>query len=333
MPRFLFNPKLKTKNLKLSTVHYGKIIPVIGCDKDFWYSAGLRFACSQCGKCCAGPEQGYIWISRPEIRLIADFLKMSAKEAKQKFMRPVGFRFTIIEAPQTRDCVFLQETKQGRRCIIYEVRPAQCRNWPFWEWNLESPDTWAAAARKCPGVNRGRLYTLQEIRDKVKNKKWWKADSSIASGAKDKKNEQIVARVSEIYKWIDEQLLASNLIAGRCLACGKCCDFEKYEHRLYVTTPEIIFFADKIGKANIKQMTKGQCCYQIDGKCSIYAHRFAGCRIFCCRGNMVFQSELTEAVLKRFKALCEEFKIPYQYVELSAALKIALTVDDNLNRK
>ena len=62
-----------------------------------------------------------------------------------------------------------------------------------------------------------------------------------------KKNDQIIARVSEIYKWIEDQQLANKAIAGKCSACGKCCDFEQYGHRLYVTTPEMIYFVEKLG--------------------------------------------------------------------------------------
>ena len=154
---------------------YGKIVFMGDRSTYLWYSAGLHFECLQCGRCCAGPEGGYIWVSRPEIRLIADFLKMPVKELKQKFLRRVGLRMTIIEDPHTRDCVFLQQTKQGRGCAIYEVRPAQCRNWPFWEHNLVSPGTWNSTGRKCPGINRGQYYSPEQIRDKKKNKKWWRS--------------------------------------------------------------------------------------------------------------------------------------------------------------
>lgn len=144
-----------------------------GKDKFSWYSAGLQFECLQCGRCCAGPEMGYIWVSRPEIRRIADFLKMPVKELKRQFLRHVGLRLTIVEEPHSRDCVFLQQTKQGRGCSIYEVRPAQCRNWPFWESNLASPDTWNSTGKGCPGINHGQLHSPEQIQDKKKNKKWW----------------------------------------------------------------------------------------------------------------------------------------------------------------
>ena len=324
-----------------------------GKDKTPWYSAGLQFEWLQCGRCCAGPEMGYIWVSRPEIRLIADFLKMPVKELKQKFLRRVGFRMTIVEDPHTRDCVFLRETNQGRGCEIYDVRPAQCRNWPFWPVNLTSSDVWNSTARKCPGINRGRLHSPEQICEKLKNTKWWKSCPKDSSNAKkgDESKLKIVARVSEIYKWIDEQILASNALAGQCSACGKCCDFESYDHRLYVTTPEIIYFVEKLGLANIKRMachgvgdiradsdidepgrsrTGGRCCYQVEDKCAVHAYRFSGCRIFCCKGKATFQSELTEAAIKKFKTLCAEFQIPYRYVELPMALKSVVTAEHPL---
>jgi Fe-S-cluster containining protein len=305
-----------------------------------WYSAGLHFECLQCGRCCAGPEGGYIWVSRPEIRLIADYLRIPVRELKLQFLRRVGFRMTIVEDPQTCDCVFLRRTGQGRGCAIYEIRPAQCRNWPFWESNLVSQGTWNSAANKCPGVNNGRLYSPEEIREKIKNKKWWRsvlrpvrrgvsgAESPLGVKDGSEKNKEVVARVSEIYNWIDQQQLANKSLAGQCSACGKCCDFESYGHRLYVTMPEIIYFVEKLGRANIKKMTDGRCCCQVDGECGVHAHRFSGCRIFCCKGDAEFQSEFTEAAIKKFKALCTELNLPYHYVELPVALKIAVTAEN-----
>jgi Fe-S-cluster containining protein len=168
------------------------------------------------------------------------------------------------------------------------------------------------------------------------------------------RHKKIIERVSEIYKWIEAQQFANKGLAGSCAACGKCCDFEQYDHRLYVTAPEIIYFVEKSGDSNfrtngkvdviasvakqsqtleIKRLprrpdssgllatTTGRCCYQINGKCSVHPFRFSGCRIFCCKGKSTFQSELTESAIKKFKALCAELQIPYRYVELPTALK------------
>jgi len=135
-----------------------------------WYSAGLYFECQQCGRCCSGPGEGYIWVTKPEIQIIADFLKMTPEQVRSKFLRRVGLRTTIIEHPHTRDCMFLNGQK---KCTIYSVRPTQCRSWPFWPTNLNSPDSWNKAGERCPGINRGRRYSLEEIGKIKKIKNWW----------------------------------------------------------------------------------------------------------------------------------------------------------------
>ena len=145
---------------------------VVG-NKTPWYTAGLHFECSQCGGCCSGPGEGYIWVAKPEIEFIAEHLKMTVEQLRQKYTRRVGLRTTIIEEAVTRDCIFLRDRDGQRGCVIYLVRPGQCRSWPFWPENLKSPGTWNQAARKCPGINRGRLYSLEEIEKIRKCRRWW----------------------------------------------------------------------------------------------------------------------------------------------------------------
>lgn len=146
-----------------------------------WYVGGLHFECLQCGRCCSGPGQGYIWVTRPEIELIADFLKTTPTELRRKFLRRVALRTTIIEHHLTRDCIFLQSSAGQKKCTIYPVRPSQCRSWPFWPSNLTGPAAWNKAAQKCPGINRGRLYSLEEIKQIRKNKRWWQNSQQTAS--------------------------------------------------------------------------------------------------------------------------------------------------------
>ena len=142
-------------------------------NKTPWYIAGLHFECVQCGRCCSGPGEGYIWVTKPEIQIIADFLKISVGQLRRKFLKRVGLRTTIIEHPGTRDCILLQDITGQKRCMIYPVRPSQCRAWPFWPENLADPNAWNKAAQKCLGINQGRLYTHDEIEKIKRNKKWW----------------------------------------------------------------------------------------------------------------------------------------------------------------
>lgn len=128
-----------------------------------WYASGLAFECTVCGRCCAGPEEGYVWITPEEIRTAAVHLDMDEQQFRQQYVRKVGRRFSLTEMPKTRDCVFLEETETGRGCSIYSVRPSQCRTWPFWPGNLANSQNWQLAGLRCPGINRGRLHDWDEI--------------------------------------------------------------------------------------------------------------------------------------------------------------------------
>ena len=138
-----------------------------------WYVGGLHFECQGCGRCCSGPGEGYIWVTRAEIELIAGFLEISVGELKRDYLKRVGLRTSIIEHDLSRDCIFLRATDGRKECWIYSVRPSQCRNWPFWPSNLACAKAWNEATRKCPGVNRGKLYSREEIDRIKKSRKWW----------------------------------------------------------------------------------------------------------------------------------------------------------------
>jgi Fe-S-cluster containining protein len=128
---------------------------------------------------------------------------------------------------------------------------------------------------------------------------------------------QPLKKVAEIYDWLDSQTSSYNNL---CKSCGQCCYFANLDHRLFVTTPEVMYLAANLGGKNIKPMTANRCPYLTDGKCSVYKYRFAGCRIFCCKADKDVQSRLSESALKKLKSICEEFQIPYRYIDLAIAL-------------
>lgn len=41
-------------------------------------------------------------------------------------------------------CIFLAE--DGKRCTIYEVRPVQCRTYPYWTHLISSKERWVGEA-------------------------------------------------------------------------------------------------------------------------------------------------------------------------------------------
>lgn len=131
-------------------------------DQEPWYSNGLRFKCTGCGKCCTG-SPGYIWVTKEEIQAIAEFLKISVDKFMRTYIRQKEGRFSLIEKPSFNfDCVFLKEKK----CSIYEVRPKQCRTYPWWISNLKSRECWEEAAKECEGINpEAPLVPFEEIQN------------------------------------------------------------------------------------------------------------------------------------------------------------------------
>jgi len=128
-----------------------------------WYHGGLRFQCTGCGDCCTGAP-GYVWINKAEILAMAARLKIEPEDFQQRYTRSIGIRKSLIEVAHG-DCVFFDS--DCRMCQVYEVRPCQCRTWPFWTSNLATPQAWQEVASRCPGCDRGPVFSLQQIRSRI----------------------------------------------------------------------------------------------------------------------------------------------------------------------
>ena len=106
-------------------------------------------ACEACkGNCCIG-ESGYIWVTPVELTAIANFLGISKEQFIATYLFKVGYRFSLLEKQydQGHACTFFD--LEHRQCTIYEVRPSQCRTFPFWDYfktHYEELET------ECPGI-------------------------------------------------------------------------------------------------------------------------------------------------------------------------------------
>jgi len=151
--------------------------------------------------------------------------------------------------------------------------------------------------------------------------------------------EGVVREVQAVYRWIDRCIVRAGGsqrpvdgsvgdeagVSVGCRACGRCCDFEAYDHRLFVTLPEVVYFAAMMeadGSGPVRRMVGGVCPYREGALCAVHKHRFAGCRIFCCSGPMdaAAQGALSERAIRCFKAICRRYGLAYRYMDLKAAL-------------
>ena len=123
-----------------------------------WYAEGLRFECRRCGRCCRGPG-GYVWLSPEETAAIADALGMTLSAFGKRYLRNTLSGPALVDSA-SGDCPLLGD---DGRCRVYGARPRQCRTWPWWKQNLRARADWDDEAKRCPGMNRGRLWSAEEI--------------------------------------------------------------------------------------------------------------------------------------------------------------------------
>ena len=128
-------------------------------DSKPWFAPGLKFTCTQCGDCCTG-EPGFIWVDDAEIKAIAEYRGVTVGEVRYQDSKIIGDQVSLREHANG-DCVYLDPKTRG--CTIYPVRPIQCRTWPFWNSNLESPEAWESVCEVCPGAGQGTFVPLEKI--------------------------------------------------------------------------------------------------------------------------------------------------------------------------
>jgi len=106
--------------------------------------------CDSCeGNCCIG-ESGNIWVNKTEINNLANFLDVDLEQLAQKYIEKRGYNYSIRELKLSEDnyaCIFFNLEKKA--CSIYEVRPSQCRSFPFWDYFKKNIDE---VKKECPAI-------------------------------------------------------------------------------------------------------------------------------------------------------------------------------------
>jgi Fe-S-cluster containining protein len=108
-----------------------------------------------------------------------------------------------------------------------------------------------------------------------------------------------------------------------CIVSGRCCKFDEYGHRLYVTTLELATFMRRREGASILESTDpGSCPFQANKLCGVHGIRPFGCRMFFCDATATdWQQAAYERYHAKLKQLHEDLAVPYAYVEWRAALE------------
>lgn len=128
----------------------------------FWKD-GLRFSCAQCSSCCRY-DPGFVYLSYNDLQNLQQWAMTEQSVFIEKFCRWVlqgdGYEYLCLKEFPNYDCILW-----NNGCIAYNYRPFQCSSYPFWDYLLESEQRWNNNARSCPGINRGKRYSAEEIQD------------------------------------------------------------------------------------------------------------------------------------------------------------------------
>ncbi|MDF3127727.1 YkgJ family cysteine cluster protein [Kiritimatiellaeota bacterium B1221] len=118
---------------------------------------GVRFSCTDCGLCCSGAP-GKVRVSEEEIREISEYRNQSETDFRSSETRVVKGE-VLLKEKENGDCVFFV----NNRCQIHEVKPRQCRTYPFWFQNVRNDRAWQKTCKECPGIGQGKWYSPEEI--------------------------------------------------------------------------------------------------------------------------------------------------------------------------
>ena len=136
----------------------------------------------------------------------------------------------------------------------------------------------------------------------------------------------VVAAVQAVYQRVQEAVDQRRPI---CIASGRCCRFEEFGHRLYVTTLELAAFVRNVREALGHQAISAifdawdgtGCPFQSAKLCGVHAIRPFGCRIFFCdESSISWQAAQYERLHTELKRLHAHLEVPYFYVEWRQAL-------------
>ncbi len=149
---------------------------------------GIEFSCQMCGQCCKGFCEGEVYLYREDIIRLAKHLNYQSasklKEFAKKYVKIIDDKFYWKEPGANRGrnysfktlgfkffgederCSFLDDHNS---CTVHEVRPFQCRCFPWWQMMVSSSNSsrknFLDYSKKCPGLKglKGKFHSREEI--------------------------------------------------------------------------------------------------------------------------------------------------------------------------
>lgn len=145
-----------------------------------WYhNKPIKFECQPgCGKCCltSKGEYGTVTYHHTDVeKLSADDKKELIWVGRANTKKPGYWEQPTSEKSQ---CMFLEDIPfvggmylvhlgGDKECGIHKNKPKPCAAYPFWPSIMESEDKWNKEAEFCPGIGKGDIVPVEEIKQKL----------------------------------------------------------------------------------------------------------------------------------------------------------------------
>jgi Fe-S-cluster containining protein len=143
------------------------------------------------------------------------------------------------------------------------------------------------------------------------------------------KSDVVRAAIADVHDEIGRAIAAAS---PRCEMSGRCCKFDAFGHRLYVTGLEAaltLVDAGAIAETNpdasrhsARDFAQNSgCLFQVGNTCGVHAHRPAGCRVYFCDPSWSgAMNDVAERAVEQVREIHDRFEIPYRYMEWRALL-------------
>lgn len=100
-----------------------------------------KFVCQRCNECCKKP--GYVYLAKGEEDLIANCLNLEVRDFVNTCCDLIDRKRLVLKKLPDEVCIFLRPDG----CSIHEVKPQQCRDFPF-KWRTEKSFDYCVGLKK-----------------------------------------------------------------------------------------------------------------------------------------------------------------------------------------
>lgn len=106
-----------------------------------------------------------MFVNAAEIGAMADHLGMEMASFVEKYTedRAIDGEGTTTSIKNVGGGCALLSQEDRKRCMVHDVKPTQCRTYPFWAPSLVSKAEFDTEAQRCPGIGEGSTVDERNI--------------------------------------------------------------------------------------------------------------------------------------------------------------------------